>query len=184
MIKLYQKCTENAMYFSCILDLFFILFWRLLSAILLVFYTLDKVYIYEYSLIVILFPYIKSDSSIPIFLNKFCIPLLQFISIGRMISIGREDDIMNIVTYPVLFEKIEDTYLVTVPDIGQMTQGTDPTDAIAMARDLISLWVMNLEDSKKAVPMPDSITFEVPEGAFVSYVDANITEYRNNMATK
>ena len=49
---------------------------------------------------------------------------------------------------------------------------------------MISLWVMNLEDAKKAVPKPDSITFEVPEGAFVSYVDANITEYRNNMATK
>ena len=91
---------------------------------------------------------------------------------------------MDIITYPVLFEKVEDMYLVTVPDIGQMTQGNDLTDAIAMARDLISLWVMDLEDSKKAVPMPDSITFEVPEGAFESYVDANITEYRNNMATK
>ena len=91
---------------------------------------------------------------------------------------------MDVIAYPVLFEKVEDTYLVTVPDIGQMTQGNDLNDAIAMARDLISLWVMNLEDAKKAVPKPDSITFEVPEGAFVSYVDANITEYRNNMATK
>ena len=91
---------------------------------------------------------------------------------------------MNIVTYPVLFEKVKDAYLVTVPDIGQMTQGNDLNDAIAMARDLISLWVMNLEDANKVVPKPDSITFEVPEGAFVSYVDANITEYRNNMATK
>lgn len=56
---------------------------------------------------------------------------------------------MDIITYPVLFEKVEGTYLVTVPDIGQMTQGTDLTDAIAMARDLISLWVMDLEDAKK-----------------------------------
>ena len=91
---------------------------------------------------------------------------------------------MDIITYPVLFEKVKDAYLVTVPDIGQMTQGNDLNDAIAMATDLISLWVMNLEDAKKVVPKPDSITFEVSEGAFVSYVDANITEYRNNMATK
>lgn len=46
---------------------------------------------------------------------------------------------MDIVTYPVLFEKVEDTYLVTVPAIGQMTQGNDLTDAIAIARDLTSL---------------------------------------------
>lgn len=91
---------------------------------------------------------------------------------------------MDIITYPVLFEKVEGTYLVTVPDIGQMTQGTDLTDAIAMARDLISLWVMDLEDAKKAVPKPHSVKFDVPKDAFVSYVDANINEYRNNMATK
>ena len=66
---------------------------------------------------------------------------------------------MDVIAYPVLFEKVEDMYLVTIPDIGQMTQGTDLTDAIAMARDLISLWV-------------------------VSYVDANITEYRKKYGYK
>ena len=91
---------------------------------------------------------------------------------------------MDIITYPVLFEKVEDMYLVTVPDIGQMTQGNDLTDAIAMARDLISLWVMDLEDSKQKVPKPGSIKFNVPEGAFVSYVDANITEYRKKYGYK
>ena len=68
---------------------------------------------------------------------------------------------MDIITYPVLFEKVEDMYLVTVPDIGQMTQGNDLTDAIAMARDLISLWVMDLEDSKQKVPKPGSIKFRL-----------------------
>ena len=85
---------------------------------------------------------------------------------------------MDIITYPVLFEKVEGTYLVTVPDIGQMTQGNDFNDAIAMARDLISLWVMNLEDSKQPVSKPGSVKFDVPKGTIVSYVDANITEYR------
>ena len=75
-------------------------------------------------------------------------------------------------------------YLVTIPDIDQMTQGKDLTDAIAMARDLISLWVMDLEDAKKVVPKPGSVKFEVPKGAFVSYVDANITEYRKKYGYK
>ena len=85
---------------------------------------------------------------------------------------------MDIITYPVLFEKVEGTYLVTVPDIGQMTQGNDLNDAIAMARDLISLWVMNLEDSKQSVPKPGSVKFYVPKETIIFYVDANITEYR------
>ena len=91
---------------------------------------------------------------------------------------------MDVIAYPVLFEKIEDMYLVTIPDIDQITQGKDLTDAIAMARDLISLWVMDLEDAKKVVPKPGSVKFEVPKGAFVSYVDANITEYRKKYGYK
>lgn len=91
---------------------------------------------------------------------------------------------MDVIAYPVLFEKIEDMYLVTIPDIDQMTQGKDLTDAIAMARDLISLWVMDLEDAKEVVPKPGSVKFEVPKGAFVSYVDANITEYRKKYGYK
>lgn len=91
---------------------------------------------------------------------------------------------MDIIAYPVLFEKVEDMYLVTIPDIDQMTQGENLTDAIAMARDLISLWVMDLEDSKKSVPKPGSVKFDVPKGAFVSYVDANITEYRKKYGYK
>ena len=91
---------------------------------------------------------------------------------------------MDTIAYPVLFEKVEDMYLITIPDIGQMTPGTDLTDTIAMSRDLISLWIMDLEDAKNAVPKPGSVKFEVPEEAIVSYVDANITEYRKNMVIK
>ena len=91
---------------------------------------------------------------------------------------------MDVIAYPVLFEKIEDMYLVTIPDIDQITQGKDLTDAIAMARDLISLWVMDLEDAKQVGPKPGSVIFEEPKGAFVSYVDANITEYRKKYGYK
>ena len=50
----------------------------------------------------------------------------------------------EVVIYPVIFEQIEDGYLVTIPDLNTQTQGEDFADAVLMARDLISLWIMNL----------------------------------------
>ena len=91
---------------------------------------------------------------------------------------------MNKVVYPVIFEKDKDGYLVTVPDLDTQTQGADMIDAINMARDLISLWVMNEEDSGKPVTPPGTVKFNLPEGAIVSYVDANITEYRKKYGSK
>lgn len=85
---------------------------------------------------------------------------------------------MDIVVYPVIFQQTEDGYIVRIPDLDQMTQGENLSDAIFMARDLISLWVMNLQDERKDVPSPGSVDFDIPDGAIVSYVDANITEYR------
>lgn len=84
----------------------------------------------------------------------------------------------NIVVYPVIFENDGDGYLVTIPDLDRMTQGENLADAIEMARDLISLWVMDLQDRGEAVPAAGSVKFDVPANAVISYVDANITEYR------
>lgn len=88
----------------------------------------------------------------------------------------------NVVVYPVLFEKEDDGFFVTIPDLCLNTQGEDFADAISMARDVISLWVMNLQDEGKDVPSAGSVEFDVPNGAIVSYVDANITEYRKKQA--
>ena len=85
---------------------------------------------------------------------------------------------MDTVVYPVVFQKNEGGYIVHIPDLDQMTQGENLSDAIFMARDLISLWVMNLQDEKQAIPAPNSVAFDIPDGAVVSYVDANISEYR------
>lgn len=85
---------------------------------------------------------------------------------------------MNTVVYPAIFEKVDGGYLVDVPDIGQMTQGENLPEAIAMARDLISLWVMNLQDEGKSVPAPGSVKIKASPEAVISYVDADIAEYR------
>lgn len=90
---------------------------------------------------------------------------------------------MDVVIYPVIFEKESDGYFVTVPDLGRNTQGANLIEAVAMARDLISLWVMDSEDRGEVVPAPGSVQFDVPKGAIVSYVDANITEYRKKYGT-
>lgn len=86
---------------------------------------------------------------------------------------------MDALTYPVIFEKDEDGYLVTVPDLDRMTQGTDLTNAIANARDAICLTIVDLEDDGKPVP-PPSHSVKTPDNGFISYVDANIAEYRKN----
>lgn len=90
---------------------------------------------------------------------------------------------MDALTYPVIFEKDEDGYLVTVPDLDRMTQGTDLTDAIANARDAICLTIVDLEDDGKPIPSP-SHAVKAPDNGFISYVDVNITEYRKKYGSK
>lgn len=91
---------------------------------------------------------------------------------------------MKNTAYPVIFEKEKDGYFVTIPDLNKNTQGENLADAIAMARDLICLWIVDLEDDGKKVPVPGSVKFTLPEGAFVSYVDVNINAYRKKYGTK
>lgn len=91
---------------------------------------------------------------------------------------------MKSVAYPVIFEKTEDGYFVTVPDLDRNTQGDDLADAIMMARDLISLCIVDLEDDGKPVPAPNSVPFKLPEEAVLSFVDVNVAEYRKKYGTK
>lgn len=90
---------------------------------------------------------------------------------------------MDALTYPVIFEKDEGGYLVTVPDLDRMTQGIDLTDAIANARDAICLTIVDLEDDGKPAPSP-SHSVKAPNNGFISYVDANIAEYRKKYGSK
>lgn len=96
------------------------------------------------------------------------------------------------VAYPTIFTPIKDCYLVEVPDLDILTQGTDLENAIEMARDAISVTIVSLEDAKEAVPAPTPITaVDVSKGTFaddgkgfVSVVDADISDYRRKIDTK
>lgn len=92
--------------------------------------------------------------------------------------------IMKSVAYPIILEKEADGYFVTVPDIDRYTQGEDIADAMEMARDLICLWLLDLEESGKSIPQPASIELNVSKDAIVTFVDVNIDEYRKKYGTR
>lgn len=92
--------------------------------------------------------------------------------------------IMKSVAYPIILEKEADGYFVTVPDIDRFTQGEDIADAMEMARDLICLWLLDLEESGKSIPQPASMELNVSKDAIVTFVDVNIDEYRKKYGTR
>ena len=91
---------------------------------------------------------------------------------------------MKSVAYPIILEKEADGYFVTVPDIDRYTQGQDIADAMEMARDLICLWLLDLEESGKSIPQPASMELNVSKDAIVTFVDVNIDEYRKKYGTR
>lgn len=88
--------------------------------------------------------------------------------------------------YPTIFTKTEDCYLIEVPDLEILSEGTDLENAIEMARDAICLTIISLEDNNQAVPVPSPIDcIDIAEGTFandgkgfLSMVDADTMEYR------
>ena len=92
--------------------------------------------------------------------------------------------IMKSVAYPIILEKEADGYFVTVPDIDKYTQGEDIADAMEMARDLICLWLLDLEESGKKIPQPGNLNLTVSKDAIVTFVDVNIDEYRRKYGNK
>lgn len=86
--------------------------------------------------------------------------------------------------YPVIFEKENDGYFVTVPDLNINTQGENLPDAIMMARDLISLYILDHEEEGKDIVLPDTVDFKLPKGAILSYVDIDMASYRKKYGSK
>ena len=78
--------------------------------------------------------------------------------------------------YPVVFREDKNDkvpFYVYVPDLDCSTQGKDFADAIEMARDIINLSIVDLQDDKKTVPAPGMKSYRCKEGEFVSYVDVD-----------
>lgn len=94
--------------------------------------------------------------------------------------------------YPAIFTQTTDGYLIEVPNLEILTEGTDMKNAIEMARDAISITIVSMEDRKQTVPLPSPIecidikkgTFADEGKGFVSLVDIDTTEYRRKIDTK
>lgn len=83
--------------------------------------------------------------------------------------------------YPVILKRTGDGYYVKIPDFNSSTQGDSIADAMEMARDVIGLLGIDLEDEQKELPEPNSTQFEVEKGDIVTLVDVDFTEYRKKV---
>lgn len=84
--------------------------------------------------------------------------------------------------YPVVLTPIEDGwFMVTVPDFDVNTQGKDIAEAMFMARDVIGLCGIDLEDDGKELPEASDILdlkgLSKP-GDVVTLIDVDFDEYR------
>ena len=84
--------------------------------------------------------------------------------------------------YPIVMEKDGEGFIVSIPDFRLNTQGDSIQDAIEMARDAIGIVGIDMEDSGELLPEASSLAQvqkDAPEGAMVSFVDIDFTEYRS-----
>jgi predicted RNase H-like HicB family nuclease len=77
-------------------------------------------------------------------------------------------------------------YSVYFPDLpGLCTCGDDIPDAVKMAQDALCLWLYDMEQDKRDLPMPRSPqSVSVSEGAFTSVVAADTDQYRRYFDAK
>lgn len=91
--------------------------------------------------------------------------------------------------YPAIFTPYEDKtggYTVEFPDLpGCVTDGKDLADAIFMAVDVASGWILTeLEDGNKAPAASDIHSVKVPEGSVLSMVALDMDAYAEKYGKK
>lgn len=89
--------------------------------------------------------------------------------------------------FPAIFEPGENRgYVVVFPDLpGCITEGATIEEALHMAKDALELYLYGLEEDGDPIPeptAPDKI--RVPEGAFVSLVEAWMPVVRDEMRNR
>lgn len=83
-------------------------------------------------------------------------------------------------SYPILLIPEKKGFTVYIPDFDINTQGEDLTEAIEMARDAIGLMGIDMEDDKKALPVPSPLeSIEAENNEIVSLVDVDFADYRH-----
>ena len=102
----------------------------------------------------------------------------------------------NKVIYPVLIKKFGKDFLVYIPDLDIKTEGENEFDAIRMARDAISLMVMELQDGREQVPEPSDAEKAVSKAkadadedldfsdGLLTFVDEDIAAYRQKYGNR
>lgn len=94
--------------------------------------------------------------------------------------------------YPVFLTKTDTVVLVEVPDMEILTEGKDMVNAVEMARDVIELKCVSMEDEGMEIPLPSEIgVLDANKGTFaeegmtvISLVDIDSGEYRRKIDTK
>ncbi len=89
--------------------------------------------------------------------------------------------------YPAIFTQTKNGYLIEVPDLEILTQGSDLFNAIEMARDAISITIVVMEENKDTIPGGSNLKdIDVASGefagkgkSFVSMVDIDTDAYRS-----
>ncbi len=81
--------------------------------------------------------------------------------------------------YPVILKRGDQFILVKVPDLDLVTQGKDWADALAMARDVICLTAVELQDDGQPVPAPSPIeNYTSTSQEIMTLVDVDVDAYR------
>lgn len=92
--------------------------------------------------------------------------------------------------YPVIIQKEkskgEQYRVVYVPDLDQYTQGDSLSDCIDMARDLIGVYCLTLdEDKNEPFPTPTPINkVTCKDSELVTLVDVDYTEYKKQYSNR
>ncbi len=86
--------------------------------------------------------------------------------------------------YPAVFSPEDSGYSVEFPDLpGCCTCGDSLEESLSMAKDALSLFLVELEDEKQDIPEPSSIKSLSLEGnRFASLINVDTTIYRQTLS--
>jgi len=113
--------------------------------------------------------------------------------VAKELGLEDDDDEVYMKTiFPVIFTQTENAVLVEVPDLEILTEGTDMADAINMARDVIGLKGICIQDDAGEIPKPSKLNeIDSSKGAFaddgegiVSLVNVDFLDYRRRLDNK
>ena len=80
--------------------------------------------------------------------------------------------------YPIIMSKGKEYIIVYVPDFGANTQGKTVAEAMEMARDLIGILGIDMQDDNKELPKATAIEDVHSDNGVVTLVDIDFDEYR------